>query len=131
MSIFFFLCSSDSQFTDDLTPTTFKSITQACKTVTQKVSTAIEGKLLQTQKSADEPKDGRDKDRKYGDGDLDPDREKLAKEVNAQLELEKEKFLSSEKPEDDSAVLRRKKNDENDDKENIGSTKNMIAGKIF
>ena len=56
MSILFFLCSSDSQFTDDLTPTTFKSITQACKTVTQRVGIAIEGKLLQTQKSEDESK---------------------------------------------------------------------------
>ena len=49
-------------------------------------------KLLHTQKSEEESKAERDEDRKYGDGDLDPDREKLAKEVNAQLELEKQNF---------------------------------------
>ena len=88
-------------------------------------------KLLHTQKSEEESKAERDEDRKYGDGDLDPDREKLAKEVNAQLELEKQNFLSSKKPEEESAVLRRKKKEDNDDKEHISCTMNMIAGNLF
>ena len=58
---------------------------------------------------------------------LGPDKEKLAKEVSAQLEFEKQKFLGSDKIEDDSAVLRRKEK-ENDDTKAIDDTKNMIAG---
>ena len=66
--------------------------------------------------------------RRYGDGDLDLEKEKLAKEVSAQLEVEKQKILSSEKPEEDSEVLRRKKKEK---EANINDTKNMIAGTYF
>ena len=66
--------------------------------------------------------------RRYGDGDLDLEKEKLAKEVSAQLEVEKQKILSSEKPEEDSEVLRRKKKEK---EANINDTKNMIAGIYF
>ena len=107
------------QFLDDLTPTTFKSITQACKSVTQRV--------LKAQKSDDDLLEKGEK-RRYGDGDLDLEKEKLAKEVSAQLEVEKQKILSSEKPEEDSEVLRRKKKEK---EANINDTKNMIAGIYF
>ena len=86
------------------------------------MSTAI----LQTQKS-EESSLAKGEERKYGDGDIDPDKEKLAKEVSAQLEFEKQKFLGSDKIEDDSAVLRRKTK-ENEDTKAINDTKNMIAG---
>ncbi len=36
-------------------------------------------------------------DRKYGDGDEDPDREKLAREVMPQLEKEKQKAIKTQK----------------------------------
>ena len=36
-------------------------------------------------------------DRKYGDGDEDPDREKLAKEMIPQLEKEKQKAIKTQK----------------------------------
>ena len=86
------------------------------------MSTAI----LQTQKS-EESSLAKGEERKYGDGDIDPDKEKLAMEVSAQLEFEKQKFLGSDKTEDDSTVLRRKTND---DTKAMKDTKNMIAGSI-
>ena len=82
--------------------------------------------ILQAQKS-EESSLAKGEERKYGDGDIDPDKEKLAKEVSAQLEFEKQKFLGSDKIEDDSAVLRRKTK-ENDDTKAVNDTKNMIAG---
>ena len=66
--------------------------------------------------------------RKYGDGDRDPEKDKLAKEVSAQLELERQKVLSSKKTEDDSEILIRKKKEKEED---ISHTKNMIAGMHF
>ena len=64
--------------------------------------------------------------RKYGDGDLDLEKERLAKEVSAQLEVERQKVLSSKRPEDDSEVLIRKKKEK--EEEDITYAKNMIAG---
>ena len=61
-----------------------RTLGQCCVAVTQRVSERLRPK-------SDEEVLG--SDRKYGDGDEDPDREKLAQEVMSQLEKEKQIVL--------------------------------------